>query len=166
MWLPLSSSFNINETIANITSPTAPKYRNIRMMAGNSGDGESTQSNPWMTALQAATVGGYPKKLGGGHASRPIEDFGATCWYFAQKLTDEMGAAGKIVPIGLTDTAIGGQRIEEYNVNDTSFYTCDKQQWASNTKPGSRDWNGHLYASMTTPFVECVHEPAREIPDD
>ena len=88
------------------------------MMAGNSGLGESIQSNPWMTALQAATVGGYPKKLGGGHASRPIEDFGATCWYFAQKLTDEMEAAGKpVVPIGLTDTAIGGQRIEEYNVN-------------------------------------------------
>ena len=26
----------------------------------------------------------------------------------------------------------------------TSFYSCDKEQWASNTKPGSRDWNGHL----------------------
>ena len=25
---------------------------NIRIMAGNSGDGESVKSNPWMTALQ------------------------------------------------------------------------------------------------------------------
>jgi hypothetical protein len=53
-------------------------------------------------------------------------------------------------------TAIGGQRIEEYNVNDTSFYACDKEQWAANTKPGSRDWNGHLYASMTTPFLDMT----------
>jgi len=38
---------------------------------------------------------------------------GATCWYFAQKLTDEMLAAGKTpIPIGISDTAIGGQRIE------------------------------------------------------
>ena len=97
MWLPLSSSFNINETIANITLTTKPKYRNIRMMAGNSGDGESISANPWVTALQAATVGGYPKKLGGGHDKHPIKDFGATCWYFAQRLTDELEAAGKAV---------------------------------------------------------------------
>jgi hypothetical protein len=53
-----------------------------------------------MTALQAATVGGYPGPKHNG-AKRPIEDFGATCWYFAQRLTDELEAAGKaVVPIG------------------------------------------------------------------
>ena len=87
-----------------------------------------------------------------------IVDFGATCWYFAQQLTDELEAAGKpVFPIGLTDTAIGGQRIEEYMVNDTAFYQCAP----TGTRPaaklaGSRDWNGHLYASMTLPFVDMT----------
>ena len=38
----------------------------------------------------------------------PLFNFGAACWYFAQKLSDELEAAGKLVPIGVTDTAIGG----------------------------------------------------------
>ena len=117
-WLPTSSSFTINATIGNITSDTNPKYRNIRMMAGNSGDGNSIVSNPWMTALQAASL--LPVGIHGS-PYRKILDFGATCWYFAQKLTDELHTAGKeVFPIGLTDTAIGGQRIEEYMVNDTT----------------------------------------------
>lgn len=65
------------------------------------------------------------------------------CWYFAQKITDELEAAGKAVfPIGLTDTAIGGQRIEEYMVNDTSFYDCNADASHGGTTPGARDWNG------------------------
>jgi hypothetical protein len=73
MWLPLSSSFNINETIGNITAATNPKYQNIRMMAGNSGDGNSAFSNPWMTAYQAAIPSGKT-------ASPAMMNFGATCW--------------------------------------------------------------------------------------
>jgi len=34
---------------------------------------------------------------------------GAACWYFGQRLAE----LGVTVPIGLSDTAIGGQRIEE-----------------------------------------------------
>ena len=75
MWLPLSSSFTINATIGNITSTTAPKYRNIRMMAGNSGDGNSVTSNPWMTALQAASLLPVGNR---GSLYRKIVDFGAT----------------------------------------------------------------------------------------
>ena len=42
-------------------------------------------------------------------------------------------------------------------MNDTSFYQCDKERWSSpKLKAGSRDWNGHLYASMTTPFVDMT----------
>jgi len=151
MWLPLSSSFTINATIDSITSTKAPKYRNIRMMAGNSGDGNSVKSNPWMTALQAASLLPVGNR---GQPYRKIVDFGATCWYFAQKISDELEADGKAVfPIGLTDTAIGGQRIEEYMVNDTSFYDCNAD---APTTPGARDWNGHLFASMTTPFVDMT----------
>ena len=46
MWLPMSSSFNLNETIGNITSATNPKYRNIRMMAGNSNPKPNPNPNP------------------------------------------------------------------------------------------------------------------------
>jgi len=148
MWLPLSSSFNINETIGNITSMTNPKYRNIRMMAGNSGGGNSVVSNPWLTAFQAASPSGIGKRP----TYRRIVDFGATCWYFAQKLTDEMEASAgnkKAIPIGLTDTAIGGQRIEEYMVNDTTIYSCSDRL-------GGPQWNGHLYATMTVPFVDMT----------
>jgi hypothetical protein len=62
-----------------------------------------------MTALQAATVGGWMwNPAAGKHNGAPeaIKDFGATCWYFAQRLTDELEAAnpGKpVVPIGLTE---------------------------------------------------------------
>lgn len=147
MWLPLSSSFNINETIGNITAATGFKYRNIRMMAGNSGDGNSIVSNPWMTALDAASL--LPVGIHN-QPYRKILDFGATCWYFAQKLSDEMAAQGQpVIPIGLTDTAIGGQRIEEYMVNDTSLYECTD-------RTGGPAWNGHLYGTMTLPFVDMT----------
>ena len=46
MWLPMSSSFNLNETIGNITSATNPKYRNIRMMAGNSNANPTLNPKP------------------------------------------------------------------------------------------------------------------------
>ena len=77
---------------------------------------------PWMTAAQAAIT---PPTTGRGQpAVPPLYNFGAACWYFAQKLTDQLEAAGKLVPIGVTDTAIGGQRIEEYMVNDTTLTAC------------------------------------------
>ena len=49
-----------------------------------------------------------PKRGRGPQPVPPLFNFGAACWYFAQKLSDELEAAGKLVPIGVTDTAIGG----------------------------------------------------------
>ena len=40
---------------------------------------------------------------------------GATCWYTAEALSE----GGVAVPIGIIDTAIGGQRIEEYMTNSS-----------------------------------------------
>jgi hypothetical protein len=42
----------------------------------------------------------------------PLFSVGATAWYFVQGLVQ----AGVVVPIGVLDTAIGGQRIEEFMV--------------------------------------------------
>ena len=74
------------------------------------------------------------------------------CWYFAQRLTDELEAAGApALPIGLTDTAIGGQRIEEYMVNDTTLTACSHR-----TGENSPEWNGRLYGKQTLPFVDMT----------
>ena len=104
MWLPLFNTFSRNETLRNITQ--VGKYRNIRIMAGNSGAQGSnyagSQFNPWMTSLQAANV---PSK-----GNEPLLfQFGAACWYTAQKLSDLLEASNQLVPLGLADTAIGGE---------------------------------------------------------
>jgi len=115
MWLPVSSAFAHNDTLAAIA---AGKYHNIRVMAGNSGDCPGEQC-PWMTAAAAAVP---PPQQGRTPSVAPLLNFGAACWYFAQKLADELEAAGSLVPLGMTDTAIGGQRIEEYG-NKTEQHT-------------------------------------------
>ena len=74
-----------------------------------------------------------------------------TQWYFAAKLSDELEAAGKLVPIGVTDSAIGGQRIEEYMVNDTTLTACSQR-----TGEASPEWNGRLYGKQTLPFVDST----------
>lgn len=65
--------------------------------------------------------------------------------------SDELEAAGKLVPIGLTDTAIGGQRIEEYMVNDSSLTACSDR--SGETSP---EWNGRLFGSQTLGFVDMT----------
>jgi len=72
--------------------------------------------------------------------------FGATCWYFGQQLAD----LGVDVPIGLADTAIGGQRIEEYSVNTTLDVCTDR---SSENIPW---WDGQLYGQQVLPFVDAT----------
>jgi hypothetical protein len=152
VWLPVGNSLAHNDTLKNIT---AGKYHNIRLMAGNSGNcpgegaGAPSVACPWMTSVQAAVT---PPKKGRGQAPvPPLFNFGAACWYFAAKLSDELEAAGKLVPIGLTDSAIGGQRIEEYMVNDTTLTACSER-----TGETSPEWNGRLYGKQTLPFVDST----------
>ena len=141
MWLPISHSFHANATYAALR---AGKYDQLRIMDGNSGNGEEVSSNPWRRAADALGPQGraVPVALG---------EFGAACWYFGQRLADLMEAAGDTASIGLIDTAIGGQRIEEYMVNDTSLYACSERLGA--TAP---EWNGRLFGKMITPFVDMT----------
>ena len=82
-------------------------------------------------------------------------DFGAACWYFGQTITDlgvangDLTAAGDPVPLGMINTAIGGQRIEEYQLNDTVTgpTTCGG---------APSEWNGMLFAKMIMPFVDMT----------
>eukprot|EP01046_Picozoa_sp_COSAG06_P003097 COSAG06_NODE_116_length_23262_cov_47.854034_11_plen_115_part_00 len=52
---------------------------------------------------------------------------------------------------GITDTAIGGQRIEEYMLNDTSLLACSDRTGVKNP-----EWNGRLYGKQTLPFVDMT----------
>ena len=155
MWLPVLHTYWRNETARNIS---LGKYTNIRMMAGGSGSkvrnadnaetlpmgipwpapyGGVNGSNTWLTAAQAAPAG----CIDAGNC--PFFDVGATCWYFAQGLAD----LGVSVPIGIADTAIGGQRIEEFIINSTTS-TC--------AEVGTGVWNGELTGQQVVPFMDMT----------
>ena len=156
MWFPVKSTYNRNDTVAAIK---AGKYNNIHLMAGNSGTsptgwpagkggggfnapyGAKGGSNQWMTAAQAI-ADGASSGLQGGNMS--LFQFGATCWYFAQRLSE----LGVDVPIGLANTAIGGQRIEEY-MDNTTIGTCSN-------RTGGGDYDGNLFAQQIVPFVDMT----------
>lgn len=150
-WLPVDHSFSRNDTVAAIK---AGKYNNIHLMAGGSGNNPSTfhpggegygrknGSNPWMTAAQAIATGSSASSGG----SYPLFKLGAACWYFGQRLSE----LGVDVPIGLADTAIGGQRIEEY-MNNATINRC--QNRSSENIPW---WDGELWAQQVIPFVDMT----------
>ena len=155
MWLPVLHTYWRNETARNIT---AGKYSNLRLMAGGSGTkvraessartpatgipwpapyGGVNGSTPWMTAAQGAPDGCVDA------GNCPFFDVGATCWYFAQGLAD----LGVTTPIGIADTAIGGQRIEEFIIN-ASTSTC--------ADIGTGVWNAQLTGQQVVPFMDMT----------
>jgi hypothetical protein len=58
-------------------------------------------------------------------------------------------------PIGITDTAIGGQRIEEFMNNDTfpGSLPCPADVGGTEVKTA---WNGQLFAKQVMPFVDMT----------
>jgi hypothetical protein len=150
MWLPVLHTFDRNDTARNIS---AGKYANIRVMAGSSanypyaqwppayGDGTVPHaSNAWMTAQQAAPAGCMEAQ------SCPLFSIGATCWYTAQSLANH----GVSVPLGLINTALGGQRIEEYMLNTTTAACTDL---SGSDTPW---WNAQLYGTYINWFVDMT----------
>jgi hypothetical protein len=161
MWLPVQKTYSRNETVAAIQSG---KYTNIHLMGGNSGTapqgatistkggtgggevwppayGAKGGSNPWMTAAQAISDG-TSSGLEGGNMS--LFKMGATCWYFAQQLAE----LGVDHPIGLVNTAIGGQRIEEY-MSNSSIATCYNRS-------GAGPFDATLFGQQILPFVDMT----------
>lgn len=155
MWLPVDHSFSRNDTVAAIK---AGKYNNIHGMFGASangpdggkngwtpggqGYGRKTGDSPWLTAQQAIATGASA----GTGGSYPLFKMGAACWYFGQRLSE----LGVDVPIGLVDTAIGGQRIEEY-MNNATIAVCNNR--SSEDIPW---WDGELFATQVIPFVDMT----------
>ena len=153
MWLPVDHSFSRNATADAIK---AGKYTNVRGMFGGSankprgsswtpgggGYGRHDGTSPWLTAAEAVATGASAANGG----SYPLFKMGASCWYFGQRLSE----LGVDVPLGLVDTAIGGQRIEEYMENVT-IHACTNR--SSENIPW---WDGELYAQMVLPFVDMT----------
>ena len=154
MWLPMDHSLSRNETVVGIK---AGKFSNVRGMFGGSGNtvdggktyhdggagyGRKTGSNPWMTASQAIATGSSARTGG----SYPLFKMGAACWYFGQRLSE----LGVEVPIGLADTAIGGQRIEEF-MNNATISKCTNR-----SSENIRWWDGQLFATQVLPFVDMT----------
>ena len=154
MWLPMDHSLSRNETVAGIK---AGNFSNVRGMFGGSGNvpdggksyhvggegyGRKAGSSPWMTASQAIATGSSASTGG----SYPLFKMGAACWYFGQRLSE----LGVDVPIGLADTAIGGQRIEEF-MNNATISKCTNR-----SSENIRWWDGQLFATQVLPFVDMT----------
>ena len=125
------------------------RYHNIRMMqfghnpqqsptfvvnetrwGGHKGNASlgRPQGFVWASAAEAAATPFPSKKNSWGtydwaFNSTVLEQFSATCWYFAQALTDELQAAAgggaAALPIGLIASSVGGTMIESWTPNST-----------------------------------------------
>ena len=76
---------------------------------------------------------------------------GAACWYFAQGLAER----GLSTPIGIADTAIGGQRIQEF-MNNASFPDAVPCPSSVGGKEVRTAWSGQLFAKQVMPFVDMT----------
>lgn len=140
MWLPVQNTFSRNDTVAAIA---AGKLTNIRGMFSPSAT--TPTQGVWKTAQQA---------IADGNESSPtysLFDMGAACWYFAQGLAER----GVTTPIGIADTAIGGQRIEEF-LNNGTFANAVPCPNAINGTEHKDAWNGQLFAKQVMPFVDMT----------
>ena len=100
-----------------------------------------------MTAQAAVSVG-ESTKTGGTY---PLFAMGATCWYFAARLSE----LGVTTPIGIANTAIGGQRIEEYMSNHTGGMHKCSQRSGEGSWQGA-DWDGRHFGDMMSPFLDMT----------
>ena len=145
MWLPVQYTFSRNKTVAAIKQG---KYTNIRGIFSPSAT-TPTASGMWKTAPQAIEDGNETSP------TYSLFEMGATCWYFAQELAER----GLKTPIGIADTAIGGQRIEEFlnNKTYTGAIPClDEVGGKPGGAAGGSPWTGHLFATQVMPFVDMT----------
>ena len=80
-----------------------------------------------------------------------LPEQGATCWYFAQFLAEQ----GVKTPIGIADTAIGGQRIQEF-MNNKTYPGAVPCPGAINATQVKTAWDGQLFAKQVMPFVDMT----------
>jgi hypothetical protein len=133
-------TFSRNKTVADISMG---KYNNIRGVFSPSAT--TPTAGLWKTAQQAIEDGNNT------NPKYSLFNMGAACWYFAQGLAER----GVKTPIGIADTAIGGQRIEEFMNNKTYLdaSACPNEIGGEEKRTA---WNGQLFAKQVMPFVDMT----------
>jgi hypothetical protein len=126
----------VNTMMWNVSLASIERYANIRILGM---EGNMNIENVWSTAADAVDKGNFEK-------------FSATCWYFAERLTDELRAQSDTPPpIGLVHTAWGGSVIEDW-VDLNTLAKCDNICYEQHT------WEIHetLFRSNIMPFVNMT----------
>ncbi|KAJ9456122.1 hypothetical protein DIPPA_18274 [Diplonema papillatum] len=133
MALPLTYTFSRNKSAAAIGQG---KYRNIRMHQLISNMGNAIDWIPAGTAIEPPTA---PNTLD------MFTQFSATCYYFAESLTDLLGADAP--PLGMINTAWGGSMAEQWTSNQTSAKCSNITLDAT---------SGTLFAERVVPFAKMT----------
>ena len=141
MALTLQYTLSRDESIDKIQSGS---YDNIRI---HGLEGNMNKDQPWRTAMDAEADGTFLH-------------YSSTCYYFAEKLTDEYRANKQTPPpIGLIHTAWGGSAIEDW-VDDETLASCtdtcheqikDEVDGGLYNRHGYSllEWHGLPYVNMT-----------------
>lgn len=101
-----------------------------------------TLGGAWLNSTYAATINDDSSNFAPGKSFR---SFSAPCWYFAQKLTDLLGA--KAPPIGLVLASMGGVTVESFSANET-VASCIETNPGSSGAPVAQ-----IFYGSVTPFV-------------
>ena len=139
MALPMAHTFSRNITAEAVLSG---KYSNIRLKQ------ISTNMNPafpWISLHDAVAT-----RLVAEHGkvnSTYLSTFSATCYYFGQSLTEELGADAP--PLGLVHTAFGGSMIEQWLTEET-VESCKNS--SNFTAVGGGEW----WESRVLPFSKMT----------
>ena len=105
MALPLRYTFNRNTSLAKVQRG---EYDNIRIYGRKS---HMTEDQPWQLVKDAAKQNNFLS-------------YSSTCYYFAEKLTDELRESeGSAPTLGLVHTAWGGSTIEDW-LDDETLKSC------------------------------------------
>eukprot|EP00928_Gymnodinium_smaydae_P062080 TRINITY_DN46016_c0_g1_i1.p1 TRINITY_DN46016_c0_g1~~TRINITY_DN46016_c0_g1_i1.p1 ORF type:complete len:801 (-),score=129.37 TRINITY_DN46016_c0_g1_i1:4-2379(-) len=187
MWLPMHFAFSRNRTYDAVRKG---KYRNIRMFTADwnaQPDAAWPSYDPYI-APPPTPYQTYGTPIGGGWLlpdvgmypceGRPltecspargsdewinntIDQFSATCWYFAETLSDLAEANGEaVVPFGLVQSSLGGTMVEHWQPNASlNAGACRSASGEPYSPSQLQRWDidaGALWNGMVLPFVNMT----------
>lgn len=129
MALPLANTIANQDSAKKIL---AGGYQNIRIHQMSS---NMNGNLPWSTLFDAVN--------GTTHSKPSFLGFSATCYYFGEGLTDELGHAAP--PIGLIHTAVGGSYVSQWSNNATILACGDNITLKAS--------DGGLWAERVVPYL-------------
>lgn len=92
-----------------------------------------------------------------------VDQFSATCWYTASRITDRLqhlkqkvNDTSAPVPLGLIESAVGGTTIQSWVVNGTLEKECTRNGTAPPGKGHTKPGDGSLWNGMVLPFLNMT----------